>query len=379
MKKIFFPFLVLLLLYGFVDNQFAQNQNVTVDLVVFEPLPEIDLAAFIVNDDISGAPRIMQLIINPSGVQVIVDFEISWNGGSGSSFSPVVWATTKPFSSRSFSNDEISDLPDIDIEDSDSDGDLLDELRQLGNPSGAFQISVSVSSPDGSFPTVGDSETIEFSNPSQSFTILSPQSESVENVGGVTATWSFVSDATYEIRANVRQNTDDSFEEALESGNPLIGNINVGSTTQVNLRQYLEREWLPGQEIVLQVTAIIPRPGTPERLPSSIVNFYLEDPTSNQGGGQRSNERILGDLASSVISYYSDESRQSSNDDSYNDFMQQTQRFFNRLQSGAVSFAEIKQITDETGTVITEVEFQAVMTYLQTNPDKIVSMRFINN
>jgi hypothetical protein len=102
--------------------------------------------------------------------------------------------------------------------------------------------------------------------------------------GNVVAIWNSISGATqYRVRANIRRLPTQSLEEALASGNPIINDRVVNATT-VNLRTILDREWAVGQEIVLQVAALIPGVGQ-EPIYSQPISFLLTNNTQTLGGG----------------------------------------------------------------------------------------------
>lgn len=267
-------FKIVLLIFALLITAGTDNKaQHTVDLQVFQPLPEIDLSAFIYSNDISGLPRIMCFIINPKGDQIELKLTIEWQSPTGGGFQEVLSAQTNPFTARDFCNDEIGNS-DITIATSSSNQSIIDELRRSERPTGKFRISVNIIGEDS-----GDSEIIEFTNPTQTFVILTPESGSSHDIGAVLASWEDIIGASnYKLKVTERTSPTQSLDDAIESGNPYV-DADVGLVTVANLRTLLQREWFPGQEMVMQVIAEIPGPSGGSKIYSNIVNFYLSDLT----------------------------------------------------------------------------------------------------
>ncbi len=351
MKKFtgLFLHLFLSLLLFFPKEQLAQFN---VDLIVFEPLPEIDFAAFASVNDLAGAPRISQVTMNPQGQTVVATVGIDWKKPGESSFRYLFSFTTEPFSARSFFNNEVGNS-DIRIDDSDANDDLTDELLKIGKPNGSFIITVIIKD-ENNVELDRDEKRLDFTNPAQTLTIRSPDIGSIQDIGGVLAEWDEVIGASsYKIRANIRRNANQSLEEALNTGNPIIDDKDVGLVTSVNLRNYLDREWLPGQEIVLQVSAQIPGPGGGDELFSQPVNFFFNNANDPQ---QEQIQNLLTNLFQNL-------------GDS------QSGGLLSLIQSGDIDFSDVR-ITDEDGKILSISELQSLINYLQTNPDALINLSF---
>lgn len=280
MKRLF-PVLLLALLF----LQPARSQNATVDLVVFEPLPEINFAAFITANNLEGMPRIFYVNIMPPGEEVYLEGVVEWMPLNESGYSFLYSFQTNVFEARTIYNDEIG--TDIIIDKDESDSDLIERNLQNNRPTGSYRISMSVYSPNGE-RLANDTEEITFFNPTQTLTIITPAQGSELDEGNVVASWTPVQGvAEYIIRANVRESRDQTLEEALFAGNPVIDDANVGGAVNANLREILDRQWTPGDEIVLQVSGHIPGPEGGSRVDSDIINFYLINPNSAENQALR--------------------------------------------------------------------------------------------
>ena len=76
-------------------------QQISVNLNVFKPLPEVSFAAFLTNPFLESTPRILQITISPQGETVIVKGAILWRKLDESSFEELLNFTTKKwFSSK---------------------------------------------------------------------------------------------------------------------------------------------------------------------------------------------------------------------------------------------------------------------------------------
>jgi len=268
------------LIFVFGINLSAQ-EKVMVSLNVFEPLPEVSFAAFLTNPYLENTPRVLQIIMSPHGNDVIVKGSILWRKIDGSAFNELSSYITKPFSSRNFYNDDFSSIDGIDIEDSDTNDDLLSENLSKGKPTGTYKLIVQVYDVNMVFQSEAISE-LRFSNPAQTLTIIQPAIGDQLDVGGIILTWTDVLGVQdFVVKANIRSSKMESLEEALQKGNPIVDNKSVGFKTSVNLREILDRELIGGEELVVQVRGLIPGPGGPTVIYSDIVNFSLKSSGSS--------------------------------------------------------------------------------------------------
>jgi len=322
-------------------------QSYTIDLQVAS-LSEMDFAPFIFSNDLSGAPRIFAVNISPEEGNVKVRGELFWKKDINSSFEWLLTFRTKVFTAKSFFNTDLGNT--IELGRSNSDDNLIEENRMRGKPTNEYMLTVYLLDENGNELT-SDTEYFEFSNPAQTLTILSPQQNSLQNIGGVLAEWTELSGIDYyQVRANSRADASESLEEALESGDPLINNVQVGLTSSIDLRTILSREWLPGQEIVFQVSAM-PTGGAPSDLiPSNIVSFYLDDPANPISN-------FISDNIGSIL--------QSLQDGLGSDLL-------DKLLNGDVLITEIQW--EDTGLPLTPEEIQMLLEYLKQNPNNLINI-----
>ncbi|MCF8396367.1 MAG: hypothetical protein K9H06_20925, partial [Melioribacteraceae bacterium] len=255
-------------------------QNIT--MTVIEPLPEIPFAAFAMANSLEGAPRMFYASITGNG-EYKLRGSAGWSSdGTGSNYTDIFVFTTENFTvngSRTVYNDDLGSKIPI-LETDTPDDDAIEENIRRGKPTGRYLLTVQLLDASGNVLASADKDLV-FTNPAQTLIIRSPETASFQGVGAVIAEWDEVIGASsYIVRANVRSNPSQSLEEALDFGSPIIDSRDVGNTTTVNLRTILSREWAPGQEIVLQVSAVVPGlSGTGDsELSSEIINFYLYDP-----------------------------------------------------------------------------------------------------
>lgn len=329
-------------------------QSYTIDLQVAS-LSEMDFAPFIFSNDLSGAPRIFAVNISPEEGNVKVRGELFWKKDINSSFEWLLTFRTKVFQARSFFNTDLG--TSIPLGKGESDSDLIEENRKRGKPTGKYKLIIYLLDESGKILTDSENNELireteyEFSNPAQTLTILSPQQNSLQNIGGVLAEWTELSGIDYyQVRANSRADASESLEEALESGDPLINNVQVGLTSSIDLRTILSREWLPGQEIVFQVSAM-PTGGAPSDLiPSNIVSFYLDDPANPISN-------FTSDNIGSIL--------QSLQDGLGSDLL-------DKLLNGDVLITEIQW--EDTGLPLTPEEIQMLLEYLRQNPNNLINI-----
>lgn len=276
-KKTIYAVAAALLLF-FSGSNLAQTA--TIDLQIFEPLPEVDLGSIIIQNNTQGVPKVFLVQINPSGILVFVKGIIYWDKMDGTGFKQLFEFTTNNFASRNFYSDELGNSG-ITIKTSSSVSSLTDDLIAIGKPKGAFRFSLILYNSAGA--QMGQtSKDVTFSNPAQTLSIITPEINSTQSVGSVVANWNSISGVEkYKIKLNVRTSPSQSLEEALDSGTPLIDNKDVSKNlNSIDLRTLLEREWLPGQELVLRVTAITGGIGGGSDLSSNLVNFTIAQPST---------------------------------------------------------------------------------------------------
>ncbi|MCK5457646.1 MAG: hypothetical protein KAI45_11015, partial [Melioribacteraceae bacterium] len=295
------------------------------------------------------------------------------------SFLPLTTFRTKVFKSRDFYNDEINSNPDIQIAETDYDNDLLQENLKLGKPAGLYNLMIQVYNPNGELL---DEEIVDlgikdlgFVNPAQTLEFIQPLAGSYQDVGGVILTWTeVIGVADFIILANVRTSKNESFEEALRKGNPIIDNKRVGLKTSVNLRELLERELVPGQEIVAQVRGIIPNPGGQNILYSNIINFNITDPNSTSA------EKISGEMVV-LLEKIIDEMKNNPPDvdaeeqEKLDNFIQSLEELLQKLRDGEITFDEMLVTTEDGGT-LTYPEFIQLLEKLVQFPDMITNINF---
>lgn len=274
MAKLIRSIIMMLLLYTIT----TVGQTITVRLDVDPGISQLNLTSLIVDENLSGTPRVFRVAIIPEQRQVILEGEIYWTPVNEAQ-KKVYYFRTKKFLSHTFTNQDLnSGRIKIDRQEESIDNDVLTELRKFGTITGKLDIKIRVTDV-ATNQVVSDEETITFQNPAQTLSVRSPFPGSVEDVGSVLAEWDRVPGVSgYRITLTQKRNKNQSLEDALTSGQPLIKNRDVGSRTKVNLRNFLEREWTPGMELVFQVKAITAGAGGSIELKSIPTNFFLENP-----------------------------------------------------------------------------------------------------
>lgn len=268
---------VLIVLCLFYLQSFSQP---SIKLIVFPELNTTDFASFATLNDLQGAPRIFCAEINAPGQTVVMAGQIEWKKIGSSDFVEVAWFITRPFLARTLCNDDIGKV-DVRIYDHRANTELIEENIKYGKPTGEYRLTVFLYDSTSQNLLATDTKNLVFLNPSQTLTIINPRANQSYDVGNILVEWTPVSGASeYYIKASERTDPNQSLEEALQRGTPLVNNRNVGVLTSVNLRDLLERELRPGSEVVLQVSANIPGPAGGTRIFSEIVNFSILNPES---------------------------------------------------------------------------------------------------
>lgn len=367
---------VLFLLLGSPIVNTAQNVNI--QLEILQDLAQLDLTAFINfgkgNFDALSIPVILQINMDyPSADQVVLSGKVSWKSPDGKYQGELLSFSSHPFSNiKRVNNQEFNKVikflsPKINSR-------LMDENTKRGKPSGTYTIFLTLSDLANG-ESANSQETIEIKNPSQTFYIQSPIAGSQNDIAGVQAIWDVVEGAKeYKVLANIRKNKNQSFEEALNSGNPIINNKSVGQLTNVNLLSLLDRQWLPGQEIVFRVAAIIPTAsGESELNSTNIINFYIISPNSDEDKNLLKNfdnlfNEIVGDL----------NSNQNLEDENLNQNLILAKRLLEMIESGQLDFNNA-QITDENGNVFSVNELNLILDYLRRNPNALLNINYQSN
>ncbi len=329
-------------------------QQPSIKVSVFADLCSIDFAALAASNNLSGQPRILYVQISPHEMPVIVKGKIEWQKEKNSGYSNLFDFTTEEFASRDFYNDDIG-MGDIRIASSNVNSALATENLKRGKPTGNYRITFSLYNNKGAYLSEA-STVMSFANPSQTLSIISPEVESEQNVGSIIAQWDRIPCATdYIIRANIRTDKSQTLETALNSGNPLINDKHVGDVTNVNLVELKDREFLAGQEVVLQVTALVPGVGGGEKYYSNIVNFYLTEGSSFTEN--RLDEQMM-KIADFLSSYLSNE-------------------VIEKLRSGEIKRNELRITTDD-GTILNFSDLMNIISNLESDPQSVIGINFIS-
>lgn len=281
--------MLIVLFLVFLTNSYPQ-QITKFDVTTFPSLLTLDFGSLTFINQLAGAPQIFLVEIEPKNIPLRMLGEIDWIDFDGTKYRFSDFATYQ-FESQDFFNSKLGN--GIDLSSFNIPQDVANKILKKGKPSGIFKFTFYLTSATGNpydksnrLKFTNGKEAVayaevEFLNPTQSLTIISPTTGNYEDPGNVVAQWTALTGVKeYIIRANNRLNSNQSLEEALKQGNPLINDHTVGLTTTVNLRTILDREWQGGQEIVLQVSAVIEGPGGGEKLSSNIVSFFLTNPNA---------------------------------------------------------------------------------------------------
>jgi hypothetical protein len=373
---------VLFVLVFILGMNLSAQDKVIVQLNVFEQLSEISFAAFMTANGLENTPRIFQVLMTPHGKNIIVKGAIRWRRVNKGGYSDLYTFTTKPFTSRNFYNDDLSSIDGIKMETSESNNDLLDENLKIGKPSGSYEIVIKVydenmgfKSEDAKFlgmsipsGVLGKEIPVGFPNPSQTFSILTPGDGDKLDAGGINLSWTNeLGIFDFIVKANIRVG-DESPEEALQRGNPIVDNRPVGMRTNVNFREpnFLSRELVGGEEIVVQVRGTIKGPGGPSIVYSEIINFFITSP------GNTAVDRGIQDFENLVQDVMDDWKEEGQAD---SDAYKVLENLLSDLQNGIISFEDIK-IRNDRGQLLTYAEFQQILEYLRRNPDLLTNLLF---
>lgn len=330
----------------------AQN---SINLTILTGLNTIDFAAFTFTNNLSGAPRIfhVEILTTPPGKQVMVGGNLAWKKNESSGFVNLVNNfKTKLFSAISFFNDELGNST-IMIDHVDANNSVVTENFKMGKPTGVYRIQLYLY--DERNNQIGEThQDISFLNPAPTISILSPQESSSFDVGNVQAQWTPVQGAAYyTIRANALQTAFQSAEEALNAGNPLINDKDVGKVETVNLSTLLDRQWVGGQRIALAVTAYVIGPGGGSSLRSTPVIFHLNESGSNSYSVINPDLVRLGNLLSGRVN----------------------QDFVNKLINGKIPAEQI-QFTDDKNATISFSDFLKILSFWETHSESIISVNY---
>lgn len=324
----------------------------TLDVNIFQELSAVDLSAFDFENLGADQPRIMQIVINPSGVEVYLEGSIAWKKDESSSFQTVGTFKTRPFLSRTIYNDEFNKT-DIELERTDYNSSITNDILKKGKPSGIFVINFFLYSSTGQ-QLDSEVEEFKFLNPTAP-TIISPNQGFSYDVGTVLAQWTAsIGATTYRLSANYVADNETNYEQALTSRTPIINNYDVGNVTTVNLREVLNGELLPDTNVVLVVKAVIQKPGGEDELASPIVMFK-----TNPVGKAPAQHEVTQDVAklANVLTGLI------------------SQEFLDKLTSGDISPQDFR-ITDENGAEMNFNDFVAILNFLEQNKDAVISVNF---
>ena len=336
MGKFLRSFICILLLFSFYSFGQVQNFN----LEVSPGIAQLNITSLIVNKNLENMPRIFQVQIFPAGVDVTLDGIVYWTPNNSNQRNMIYKFKTKKFKSKTFDNTEL-DHSDIKIE-SDDEGNksVIEDLRKFGTLTGKVEINLILKDLTNN-RIFNKSETLNFDNPTQTLRVVSPMPGSVEDEGSVIARWEPIIGAKgYKITLIQKKNKDQSDQDALTSGKPLIQDKDVGNRTQVNLRSLLDRQWVPGMELVFQVKAVADAAAGEIDLNSQPTSFFIESPND-----------VTRDIVDPV-------------------------KLFDLVLQGDLKIDQIKRVVID-GRRVDPQELMQLMRKLKDNPDLILNKRFL--
>ena len=353
--KFFNKILCLFLLFF---SQLTISQTLPFSMQLSITPANFNLVDVIVNKNLSGTPRIVELTMSERGRLIVLEGEIAWDEKRNGNFKSMYSFRTNPFKSRlKLSNNEINNYTDIKIESDDSNDDLLDKQRDVGKLKGSYRFVFNVY--DGVNGELLDnaSEVKDICNPSENIIVDLPVSEETYSIGSVSASWKIDECvAEYNILAKKKiQGGASSIEDIIESGETVIDHtleitdaIRQSGSVNIILDDFIESNfWQNNDEIVLLITALNPQSvGTTEIL-ADPIKFYIGTPKINPSGNLT--------------------------------LVDKAQAFYDKLINGEITFDMIKSITDENGNAISFADFKALITELGNHPDQVISIYFNEN
>lgn len=280
--------LFLFLTFFFLITTFSYTQTPHIRIIISSVMTDINLGGLVPANNLQGAPHLFTVEIFPENIDVKIRGNVSWSDFGQNNFRQVAEFTTHVFQSRTFSNSNLGS--DIRIESSRTESAIIDELMARGVAAGTVIIQLTLLDRIGN-SLANTSAEVLFTSGSQTL-FLSLQTPSIfQNIGNVLVSWTPVSGATgYRIRANKKLPTDATLEAALEkSGQPLIDDADptrrlLATETSVDLRNLLQYDWSPGDNIVAVVYAEVEGKSYKETK-SNIINFTIENPALQQNVG----------------------------------------------------------------------------------------------
>ncbi|HOJ17487.1 MAG: hypothetical protein GX452_03920 [Ignavibacteriales bacterium] len=266
------PLLVLIMSFR------ATPQISNFSLKLFDNITTIDFGNLAFINGLASTQQIFYVEMIPAGVPVRLQGKIEWQRTiDARNREMFVNFRTNQFTSQNFYNTDLGST-DIQMDYYNVTQSIINDLMALGRPSGIFWFTLEIIGPNSTNVIAGPVvEKIVFLNPSQSLMVLTPLEGGSENVDNVLVQWTPVNGVTeYKVKANIRKGQEQSPEEALNQGNPVLDNYSAGVQTSVLLNSaVLNRQWNAGDEIVLQVSAYVAGPGGGQTLYSNIVTFNI--------------------------------------------------------------------------------------------------------
>ncbi len=318
------------------------------------PLASINLGDLIVSDGIQSNTLFATIFISTNNtieVKMTGTLDVKLPGDrlprKAASFTTQLFTVNPP--GRNILNTDIGLPPPegILIESDETVSEVLDDIREIGRLAGEFNFTIEVFDANGNLcgdPIVHP----EFiTNPAQILR-TGPTDGSQEREENVVFSWT--GDAgfnEYELSINVREGGQ-SPEDALGTNQPPIFSGSTGTQTSVNLRNLsLQRQVLPGMELVWQVTGIVQGVGGGVQIPSDIGSFHILNP----------NSALMSTTVSRLIIFLQQLG--------YSDFASQ-------LQGVEITLTGEFELDD--GTLLSLEELTSLITYLEANSDNVIGV-----
>ncbi|MBX3007430.1 MAG: hypothetical protein KF816_05295 [Melioribacteraceae bacterium] len=329
-----------------------------IKLDVMQDISSLDPGAFLLNNNLSGQPRIFFVSIITDKPKVKIRGRVDWQESYNSSAAELLNFTTEVFSPKNFFNDQLGSM-DISLKDVSGDEKRGKDLAARGKPTGIFTITLQMYDEFDNYLAM-DSKDLVFLNPTAP-SINLPDNQATEvQLGIAQVSWNPALGAVRYKILLCEMREGQSLEEAIQScSNPFVNTEVDKAITSINLFDgaYKLREATENMHLALQVSTVASFSGREVVTEGDLRELVIVARNSNASLQRQFTvnpeiQRLVNLLKDKV-----------------------DQTFLDSLTNGSIDPSQI-QLEDENGQVLQFTDLTAILNYLEANNSSITDISF---
>lgn len=329
-----------------------------IKLDVMRDISSLDPGAFLLNNNLSGQPRIFFVSIITDKPKVKVRGRVDWQESYNSSAAELLNFTTNLFTPQNFFNDQLGSM-DISLDQVSGDEQKGKDLATRGKPTGIFAITLQLYDQFDNYLAI-TSEDLVFLNPTAPSINLPDNHATEVQIGFAQVSWNPAFGAIRYKILLCEMKVGQSLEEAIQScSNPFVNTEVDKSITSLNLFDgaYKLREATENMRLALQVSTVASFSGREVVTEGDLRELVI---VVSSGNASVQRQFTVNPEIQRLVNLLKD---------------RVDQAFLDSLTNGTIELSQI-QFEDENGQVLQFSDLTAILNYLEANNSTISDISF---